>query len=470
MKFENKLLRKMAIVVLSLLSLAFLTSCEKEDEQVISSPPENIVGEFSQVAELMLRTAKESSENISCVTFQYPIQFFTYNTEFQIADTITIEDDSQLENLMLSLNDFSIITNDFPMTLLNKEKELIANNNDDLVEILLNAPLDCNTNLDCTLEKVLNSIKECPLYISEYNNSDNLNNYRLKFSFDDNTMEVLFFDKIVNTGTYSLSKDNDAYLLNIESDWDVIDGVWSISDCGNFSNHMLINNDNKMHLQGCSFNPESTENPLLCFKDFADEELCDENLDNNEAYNLRNIHSDCENSDTLIVTYHNTKIDAEQNVNSIISAEDYVITSKNTKIYSRVTFINNINNFQVNEIHLGLINCNVVVQNECTVDSTRNQFWECQMTINSYNGDTNTYDNYKLDFAINDDAVLFFVNNEVMHNGEYIVSQKEDGTFSITINADVPEFDGTWDIDDCTFSTVVNLTKGSDNLSLTGCE
>jgi len=253
MKFEMKSLKQLTLTVLSLILLTFTTSCDNEDEQITSTPPENIIEASSQIVELMLQNAKDSSENKSCVTFKYPLLFSTYNTEFQIADTLTIENDQDLENLLLSLNDFSIVTNNFPLNFVQNGTEILANNNADVIETLVNAPLDCNTNTDCT------------------------------------------------------------------------------------------------------------------------------------------------------------------------------------------------------------------------VDSTRNQFWECQMTINSYNGDTATYENYKLEFGIDNDDILFYVNNALEHRGIYNIAQKANGNFTITINADVPEFDGTWDIDDCVFSSVVNLTKGTDNVSLMGC-
>lgn len=464
MKFKNQVLKKLGLAVCILVGLLSLASCEKEDEQITNPPPANLITKSSELVELMTKTATKSIEGTSCITFQYPISFSIYNTQFQVADTVFVATDMELLDFLNSLDDSIIVANNFPLTVIEGDKRIIAPNNNALTSALLNAPDDCDDPIDdpdCTLLDVSGSLSECGMYITTYNDMRTFIDYKLRFNRSD-VLEVFFFDKLVSTDNYTLNQDGDDFFLDIQSNWEVINGNWRILNCDSFSDITLQRGSDTMSLQGCGFTPEVTDNPLECFKDFTNSEVIDENSDNVEFYNLTSINNACAKPDVLNVTYHTTKSDAEQNINPIVSVNEFEITSTNTQIFSRVEFKNNVANFQVNEINLAL-KSNNSSQNNCTVDSTRNLFYECPMRISAFNDNTSTYSDYVLTFGVFDDSLT---RNGLDTPGTYMVNKLDDGTFTVTINISNDDLNGVWNIENCEFSTLVNLTKGSDHLSL----
>jgi hypothetical protein len=64
----------------------------------------------------------DDEEAIECVDFQYPISFSIYNTDFQVIDTVTIQNDEELyqflENLEDGENGTVLASLNFPVTLI----------------------------------------------------------------------------------------------------------------------------------------------------------------------------------------------------------------------------------------------------------------------------------------------------------------------------------------------------------------
>jgi hypothetical protein len=136
------------------------------------------------------RGENEEDDDIECIDFQYPISFSVYNTDFQVINVVTIENDRQLhkflkrvtgaEKLLASLN--------FPVTMvLADETEIVVNNNAELQRAIEDAKDTCDEDDDndygdddFTKERLDQYLKACPWLVYEFkrNNQDNTAEYK----------------------------------------------------------------------------------------------------------------------------------------------------------------------------------------------------------------------------------------------------------------------------------------------------
>jgi hypothetical protein len=81
---------------------------------------------------------------INCLTIVYPISINTYNSESQLTDTFTLQNDAQLMAFIMGLNTQDFYAVNYPITIINHEGESIAvNSNNQLVSLILQAIEDC---------------------------------------------------------------------------------------------------------------------------------------------------------------------------------------------------------------------------------------------------------------------------------------------------------------------------------------
>jgi len=83
---------------------------------------------------------------INCLTIVYPLHLFTYNSEFQVADNYTFNNDAELISFLAGLGPNDYYGIDYPMTVINQDGQTItAQNNDELWAIIIQAIADCDT-------------------------------------------------------------------------------------------------------------------------------------------------------------------------------------------------------------------------------------------------------------------------------------------------------------------------------------
>ncbi|WP_299762374.1 LamG domain-containing protein [uncultured Dokdonia sp.] len=88
-----------------------------------------------------------SEEVITCVDFQYPISFSLFNSDFQDADVVTINDDEALYDFLISIgNDSAIFASlNYPVSLIYENGNTVSVNNNSELEIAINnANSNCN--------------------------------------------------------------------------------------------------------------------------------------------------------------------------------------------------------------------------------------------------------------------------------------------------------------------------------------
>ncbi len=90
--------------------------------------------------------AGTSTDPITCVNINYPITIFSYNANFQVAETYTIESDAQLIAMLSSVMPGQFFAINFPVSLtLSDGSVLTANNNEQLAGIIEQAITLCST-------------------------------------------------------------------------------------------------------------------------------------------------------------------------------------------------------------------------------------------------------------------------------------------------------------------------------------
>lgn len=106
---------------------------------------EEIVTNQQQFDTLSSSCNESQPEPIGCVTIQYPITIFGYDSNFQIAQTYVVDNDSELFLLLLNLNANEYYAVDYPISLLNENGQMISvNSNSELEALFQQAILNCN--------------------------------------------------------------------------------------------------------------------------------------------------------------------------------------------------------------------------------------------------------------------------------------------------------------------------------------
>ena len=111
---------------------------------VVLSNHEEIVIENEDALEDLVADCKgenEEDDDIECIDFQYPISFSVYDTDFQIIDVITIENDTQLYRFIKRVKNAEVFASlNFPVTMVLADgSEITVNNNIELARTIKEA-------------------------------------------------------------------------------------------------------------------------------------------------------------------------------------------------------------------------------------------------------------------------------------------------------------------------------------------
>ena len=126
----------------------------------------------------------EDDDDIECIDFNYPISFSIYDTNNQLIDTITVENDEEMYHFVDEIEDDIIVNMNFPIVLILSDgtpKEI--QNLDQLEEVIEAFKDDCDEDDDndfddddcenCTIEKTKALLLECSWLIDKVINNDN---------------------------------------------------------------------------------------------------------------------------------------------------------------------------------------------------------------------------------------------------------------------------------------------------------
>ncbi|WP_243471127.1 hypothetical protein [Winogradskyella sp. MH6] len=184
-------------------------------------------------------------------------------------------------------------------------------------------------------------------------------------------------------------------------------------------------------------------NYFECFESFdAILEQCDDGTDGPYYFDLTQAFSNC-NPSADVVTYYETLVDAETDVNAISNPETYAMLGVEAVVYTRVVIGDQ---YQIFPIILIVENCS----SSCSELDVDGFLVECIWNAVNYNGSDNLM-NWNFDFEPNSQTVVIY-NNETTIDATWTTSQSEDGvivTFSNVAGPNIQAVTGEWLVVEC---------------------
>lgn len=199
---------------------------------IILSNHEEIVVHNQDALEELIDECKDENEpddDIECIDFQYPISFSVYDTDFQIIDVITIENDRQLYRFIKRVKNAEVFASlNFPVTMqLVDGTEIVVNNNIELARTIKEAKDACDEDDDndygdddFTKERLDKYLVACPWVVYEYkrNNLDSTADFK-EFALNFKAEGVVVMRARggdILTGTWSTRVTDRGALLKME--------------------------------------------------------------------------------------------------------------------------------------------------------------------------------------------------------------------------------------------------------------
>ncbi|MBQ0786378.1 MAG: LamG domain-containing protein [Oceanihabitans sp.] len=235
----------------------------------------------------------EEDDDIECIDFQFPITISMYNTDFQVIDTVTINDDEALYAFIENLEGGVLASINFPVTMVLANGDTVVVENNSEMEAAIEAAEDaCDEDddydwndddiedCDVSLSELETYLLACNITAPTYDASGNIldENYLM---FDANgEVAVNGEPTITEFGSWSLLETNSGYTLTIGglSTFDLLNGEWLLLGCDEdefiFSQETNLGNVTIMELeQDCEDcnTPEVLINDLVIYMPFAEE-------------------------------------------------------------------------------------------------------------------------------------------------------------------------------------------------------
>ncbi|MDN5203905.1 hypothetical protein QQ008_21110 [Fulvivirgaceae bacterium BMA10] len=188
-------------------------------------------------------------DDIECIDFKYPFSVSVFNTNNQVADVITFENDKQLHDFLEALEKEDLVAINFPITLiLSDSTEIVVNSNDALEDVIEDAIDDCDEDDDndhndddaddTELRKVLIDGKW--VITQFFDGADETSLFEnFTFKFNENGTVVVWNDSKELVGEWEsdgddgtleleLDFDDDSPFDELNEDWDLIEFDGSI--------------------------------------------------------------------------------------------------------------------------------------------------------------------------------------------------------------------------------------------------
>lgn len=195
----------------------------------------NVVSE-SQFESILAGYGDDSCyHDISCIDFIYPISINSYNSNNQVASSITIQNDNQLYSFLNNLIDGEIVGIVFPITLTNSNNEnVVVADNTQLESAIENVISNCETSgsVALVLSDVLTSgTWHVSYFYDDQGDTYNYNGYNFNFNANGsctaikNSATINGYWDIHNETTYQrldLHYDGST-LYEIEEGWKVLE-------------------------------------------------------------------------------------------------------------------------------------------------------------------------------------------------------------------------------------------------------
>ena len=178
-------------------------------------------------------------DEIDCISFNFPFSINVYDANNQLAQTITIDNNSELYNFLENLEDNIYIAIQYPISIVNSNGQtVVITNNDQLEDVIEDSIDDCDDNpsggggSSSDLSSILTS---GTWYVSYFfDDTDETSNYAgYTFTFNTNGTSVAVRNSVSLNGAWSNYIDSGDEKLNLsfdgltldelEDDWEVVE-------------------------------------------------------------------------------------------------------------------------------------------------------------------------------------------------------------------------------------------------------
>ncbi|MFH4967101.1 hypothetical protein V8G61_02755 [Gaetbulibacter sp. M240] len=177
------------------------------------------------------RGENEPDDDIECIDFVYPLTFSIYNANFQVIETVTIENDARLYHFIQRVKRSEVFASlNFPVTMkLADGTEIVVNNNQQLQQTIEEAKDACDEDDDndygdddFTLERLNTVLTSCPwvVYQFERNQDDLVEVYReyVVVFREDGVVKVKARNGDMYTGTWTTEVTDAGALISLQFD------------------------------------------------------------------------------------------------------------------------------------------------------------------------------------------------------------------------------------------------------------
>lgn len=403
----------------------------------------------------------EYDDDIECIDFQYPFTISTYDSNFQVIETIEINSDEELYLFIEELTDGISASINYPINMVLANEEVIQVNSNTELEMVIEAAddtcdedddndYDDDDECDINLDGIEMFLYECPIEAYIYDGNDDIIDINQLEFMQNSDVVVNGTPAVTEVGTWTLNETNSGYVLNITglNTFNLIDGDWVLSGCE--SGHLTFIQDTGSEIRNMVFELDCNSNTgsLGCLE-ANDIVLCDENNDGLEVFNLYAGLSEvngCTINSPVAVSFHTSLVDAESNVNPIASATSFTNTANPQTVYVRIEVLNNPSQFEILEIGLYLEDCSGETDQEL-----EDIMIEGQWFVANYNDsgvdETDDYNGYVLDF--NSDGTVIATNGSETVSGSWdAFLDNAELKLMINFGTAIPlgEFSDDWDV------------------------
>src|SRR5210317_1066789 len=124
----------------------FDLSVDDEDTLVITFPitvtfadyAKKELKSYDELEEIVSKALGQDDDDIECVDFQYPISFSVFNQNNELAETVELNSDEELYAFLLNLGNYTAVSLNFPINLINYDGTIsIANSAQEVENIIL---------------------------------------------------------------------------------------------------------------------------------------------------------------------------------------------------------------------------------------------------------------------------------------------------------------------------------------------
>jgi len=385
-----------------------------------------------------------TNENvIECVDFIYPMSFSIYNTDFQVIDTVTINNDYEMYIFLAGLENGSqggvLASLNFPVALMYVNGNTVeVNNNQELEEAINAANENCNVDCNLDLAELEYWLLECPVNAYTYDNSGNIIDENFLDFNQNGDVIVNGTPTVTEVGSWTLSEVNSEYVLIIDGlvTFDLLNGEWSLLSCE--GDGIIFSQDTGSGMITMEIEQDCVESPFNCFQNVT-VTACDYDNDGFAVFDLETlVFGSVICNVNYSASFHISITNAEVNINAIAQPEQYTNTSIAQLIYLRIEADNG--DFEIFEIQLDIEDCS----NSCTEQEIDAYLQDCIWNVVNFNDDDHLII-YDFDFI--SDSVVVITGDGLAITSIWSTSTSGSGTiieFSNVAGPNIQAITGSW--------------------------